>query len=263
MRVSLGKLVRRYVYGVRLGERRVSAIYHGDKLIWPTLSDTVYSAVLDVAAIEGTLAGAQFWHALEAVQKKGAEKDCYILMTAGGREYMLVDGFGRYDVAVWDGHATAVFGDNGPLSDELQAGDEVTLRLVVPESMTTKAASPGENQPFSQTWETRWLPGTTLVYSHYKGKKKVCPWANGSLTAAPSGKTYVVAPWHNHAGHKRSPYLVHVCNPAADLKPSYVDRLFTVNMQVGGASAISYCYMQFPKFAATIKVKVSAVTLHE
>lgn len=263
MRISLGKLVRRYVYGVRLGEQRVTAIYHGDKLIWPTLSDTVYSAVLDVASIEDTLQGSQFWHALEAVQKKGAAADCYILLTAGGREYMLARGFGRYDVAAWDGHATAVFGDNGPLSEALKAGDEVTLKLVVPETATTKAASPGQNVGFSHTWETRWLPGTTLVYSHYKGQKKVCAWASGKLTAQPSGKLYVTAPWHNHPGHGRPPYLTHVCKPDAGLVPSYADRLFTAAMQVGGSSGITYCYMQFPKFTATIKLKVSAVTLHE
>lgn len=262
MRISLGNLVRRYVYGVRLGEKRVTAIYHGDKLIWPTLSDTVYAAVLDVASIEDTLQGAQFWHALEAVRSRGAAMDCYILLTAGGREYMLVAGFGRYDVAAWDGHATVVFGDNGPLSEALRAGDEVSLKLMVPESTTTRVASPRQNVGFSHTWETRWLPGATLVYSHYKGQKKVCAWASGTLTAQPSGKLYITAPWHNHPGHGRPPNLVHICKPDAGLVPSYADRSFTADMQVGGSSGINYCYMQFPKFTATIKMRVSAVTLH-
>lgn len=263
MRVTLGKLVRKYVYDVRLGERKVMAVYHGDKLIWPTLRDTVYSAVLDTGAVEDALAGAQFYHALEAVRSKGAAQDCHILLTAGGRDYMLAAGFGRYDVAVWDGHATVTFGDNGPLAGALRPGDEVTLRLVVPERATPKAASPGENVGFSETWATRWLPGTTLVYSHYKGQKKVCAWANGTLTAEPSGMTYIVAPSHIHEGHKRLSHLPHTCKPAPDLQPSYADRRFTVSMRVGGSSGINYCYMQFPPFAATIRLRVSAVTLHD
>lgn len=263
MRISLGKLVRRYVYGVRLGERKVKAVYYGDKLIWPTLSDTVYSCVLDVAAIEGSLAGAQFFHALEAVRNGGVGLDCYVLMMAGGREYMLSKGFGRYDVAAWDGHATATFGDSGPLASALQVGDEVTLRLVVPESRTTAAASPGQNAGFSEAWETRWLPGASLVYSHTKGQKRVCPWAYGVLTAEPSGMTYVTAPWHNHPGHRRSSSLVHVCQPESWLVPSYADRVFRVHMDVGGSSTITMCYIQFPQFTSTIKMKVAAVTRHE
>lgn len=262
MRISLGKLVRRYVYGVRLGEQRVTAIYHGDKLIWPTLSDTVYSAVLDVASIEDTLQGSQFRHALEAVQKLGAAADCYILMNAGGREYMLARGFGRYDVAAWDGHATAVFGDNGPLSEALKAGDEVTLKLVVPETRTKMVASPGENTGFSETWETRWLPGTYVVYSHNKGQKKVCAYAFGYVTGHPSGKKYIEMPLHWHTGDDRA-LFVHLHQPDKNLVPSYADTLFKVSMQVGGSSAVYGCYLQFPKFTATIKLKVSAVTLHK
>lgn len=263
MRLTLGQLVRRYLYGVRLGERRVTAIYHGNKLIWPTLSDTVYSAVLDVPSIEHTLAGAQFWHALQAVQRNGASESCYILLNAGGRDYMLLArGFGRYEVAEWDGFATVVFGDNGPLASALKAGDEVTLRLVVPAFESDSYASPKENEGFNGTWTTRWLPGTMLQYSHYKGQKRVCSWASGEVRGRQSGTLYIAAGWHNHQGHGRWDNE-HAVEEVPGLVPAYADALFDVSMQVGGSSAITSCKLLFPPFAAAIKVRVSAVRRHE
>ena len=139
MRVTFGKLVRRYVYDVRLGERKVSALYLGDKKIWPTLRDTVYSCVLDVAAVEGALDWAYWLHALDAVGKLGASAECYMKLTAGGREYMLGSTFGGWYPAEYDGRATVVFGDNGPLWEKLQPGDVVTVqvRVVSPEVLLT------------------------------------------------------------------------------------------------------------------------------
>lgn len=261
MRVSLGKFVRRYVYGVRMGERRVAAIYHGGKLIWPTLSDTVYSAVLDVAGIEDTLAGAQFRHALEAVRKKGVSEACYILMNAGGREYMLSAGFGRYDVAAWDGHATVVFGDNGPLSEALQAGDEVTLNLVVP--TRTTALYEGEARcslPF--------LPDTCLNVWWSKGQKKVAAGRWFTVKGFPSGVVHFGG-LCDTSEHKRNTYVRVLPGNThkwfnAVYNGAFVpgDTGLEVSTGLSGSGLGGGVSFTFPKFTATIKMRVSAVTMH-
>ena len=67
MLVTCGDRVRRYVYDVRAGARRVRCVYLGDRLIWPTLSDTVGGVVLDTAGVEGSVDWGYWLHALDAV----------------------------------------------------------------------------------------------------------------------------------------------------------------------------------------------------
>lgn len=260
MRVTHGEKKRRYVYEMRLGEQRVARVYHGQQMIFPTLKDTLAGCVLDVVATENTLAGAFFEHALQAVTA-GASEGCHLLMDAGGRTFSLGAEYGRYPVAGYDGHGGVSFGEAGPLASALRVGDEVTLRLTVPARESESFKSPGQNVGFSETWAARWLPGTTMVYSHYKGQKKVCSWASGEVRGRQSGKVYIAALWHNHPGHGRWSNT-HAVSEVPGLVPDYADAAFDVSMQVGGSSGIVYCKLLFPAFSETLKMRVIATTRH-
>lgn len=259
MRLTLGKLVRKNVCGVRLGADRVAEVRHGEALIWPTLSDTISKCVLDVAEVEDTRDGAYLAHALGLLEEGKAS----IKVVCGGREYYVDAEHGRFDVAHWDGHGGLVFGDCGPLGEDLKVGDRVSLDLVVEEAEKSASyASAAENEGISEAWGCRWLPGTALVYSHYKGQKKRCSWAHGTVTGAESGLVYVAAPHHIHEGHKRETD-VHTVYPADGFEPDYGDTRFLVEMEVGGSSGITACYLLFPAFRRTLTLHVASVTYHD
>ncbi len=131
MRITNAALVRKYLYDARLGDTKAVALYHGDTKLWPTLSDTVYSCVLDVNEFTHSMEWAYWLHALAAVQSQ-CNAECYLKLTAGGRDYMLGATFGSWYKADFDGRATVTFGDDGPPAERLSVGDTVTIEARIP-----------------------------------------------------------------------------------------------------------------------------------
>lgn len=131
MRKTIGKYVRRYLYDKRLGDRRVVAIYRDGVKLWPTLADTICSCVIDVNALSGSIEWAYWLHALAAVQSQ-CNAECYLKLTAGGRDYMLGSTFGSWYKAAFDGRATITFADDGPLAEYLRIGDTVSIEARIP-----------------------------------------------------------------------------------------------------------------------------------
>ena len=270
MRITFGKLVRRYVYDVRLGERKVSALYLGDKKIWPTLSDTVYSCVLDVAAVEGALDWAYWLHALDAVGKLGASAECYMKLTAGGREYMLGSTFGGWYLAEYDGRATVVFGDNGPLWEKLQPGDVVTVQVRVPARELDVVQTPHENAEVSGVVDVPWLPGTGLSLRVTKGRKKSSAGVRFSVTGQPSGTVHIGG-FAQKNGHSRGSYygtayardmgVINGWTSAFNDSWASGDGKLIVWGEWYNAGS-GYLRLLFPGFAETLRFRVSAVTRH-
>lgn len=270
MRKTIGKYVRRYLYDKRLGDRRVVAIFRDDVKIWPTLSDTVYSCELDENEVSGSLDWAYWLHALDAVAKLGASAECYIKLAAGGREYMLGGTFGNWYVAEYDGRATVIFGDNGPLWDKLQPGDEVTAQLRVPARELEVVQTPHEDAEVSGVVDVPWLPGTGLGLRVNKGRKKRSAGVNFSVTGQPSGTVHIGG-FAQKNGHCRGSYYGTAY--ARDMRvingwTSAFDDVWAsgdVRLNVWGDwynSGSGYLRLLFPEFAETVRFKVSAVTRH-
>ncbi|MGN0869471.1 MAG: hypothetical protein ACI4O9_08130 [Akkermansia sp.] len=260
MRVTLGKTVRAFVYRAMLGDNRLQAICHGEEQIWPTLADTVRSCILDVAAIEGSAAGAYFAHALRQLELLGAASGRCVLVVAGGRTYSLNGELPGYDVVRYDA-GVLDFGDEGPCADALRDGDMVALRLVMPQRFSESFVSPSQNVGFERSWDECWLPGTVWQYAHWKGQKKVCSWASGYVDGVPSGVRYLTDPWHNHPGHWRGDSW-HSVVPVEGFVPDYNDRALRCHMDVGGSSGVSVCRLVFPAFYVSLNLAVASVTLH-
>lgn len=261
MRVTNGKRVRKYVYDVRLGDNKAAALYHGDEKLWPTLSDTVYSCVLDVNELEGSVNRAWWLHALDAVSK-GVGSECYMKLRAGGREYMLGTTFGDWYLAEYDGRATVVFGDNGPLWEKLQPGDEVIVELRVParESATVWAGNSVVGLPY--------LSGTRLRVQWTKGKEKKAAGCVFNVKGVPSGRVHYGG-WCDTSEHKRGlktrilPENTHKWRDAV-----YNDGMVTgdsaldVTVGVNGSGGGGRVTLLWPRFDKTIRFTVAAVTRH-
>lgn len=261
MRKTIGKLVRRYLYDKRLGDRKVVAIYRDDVKVWPSLSDTAYSMVIDVNELEGSVNRSWWLHALDAVSK-GAGPECYMKLTAGGRDYMLGKTFDNWYLAEFDGRATVVFGDNGPLMEKLHAGDEVSVELRVP----ARESAEFEGQCVCYLPH---LAKTRLRVVFHKGQKRrwagrrfrvtgqaggVVHWGGSCETSEHKrGKKTRVLPGNTHKWYN----AVHDDAMVAGETQLLIDTA-AIGSGIGGGLTFLW-----PGFTVTLRFKVSAVTRHD
>lgn len=150
MKVSLGQHKRKHVYDVLFGSKRVQRIMYGGKQIWPDVSGRVATLSIDMSTLDGTLDGAYWLHALEAVAS-GSNKDCYVKLRAGGRDYLLQTTYGTWKKAMYNAGVVDFLG-NGPASKSLQVGDTVEVTMVVPEITTSSIGGDKENYTKSARW---------------------------------------------------------------------------------------------------------------
>lgn len=263
MRKTIGKLVRRYLYDKRLGDRKVAAIYRGGVKVWPSLSDTAYSMVIDVNELEGSVNRGWWLHALDAVSK-GASSECHMKLTAGGRDYMLGNTFDNWYLAEFDGRATVVFGDNGPLMEKLHPGDEVSVELRVP----ARESSEFEGQAvcdlphltktqmrvvFSKGRERRWagrrfrVTGQAGGVVHWGGNCDTSEHKRGEKTRVLPGWT---KKWYNR---------VHNDAMVAGETQLNIDTT-AIGSATRGLGGVTFLW---PGFTTRLRFKVSAVVRHD
>ncbi len=255
MRVTNGKRVRKYVYDVRLGDNKAAALYRGDRKIWPTLSDTVYSCVLDVTAHEGGELWPYWLHALDAVGKLGASAECHMKLTAGGREYMLGSTFGNWYLAEYDGRATVVFGDNGPLADRLRVGDEVVVELRVPGRRVVIFNRAITGGSLEVDVHVPLLPGSVVGFSQSCAGKRNWSFGRLAVSGAPSGEELLAFRVDKQSRTWVTYSRVVQQVPAAD---SGWKAVFSLS----GSGYLRDGFVSYPAFARRVVFKVSAVTRH-
>lgn len=269
MRVTNGKGVRKYVYDARMGDDKLAMLCRGDRKLWPTLSDTVHSVVLDVAGVEGTSSWAYWLHALDAVAG-GASAECYIRLKAGGREYMLNSTFNRWTLARYDGQATVIFGDNGPLYDKLAVGDVVTAELRVPVRYGVRVSAE-PNLCAEADVHAPWLPGTSLNVEVIKGQKRVSAGCNYRLTGLPSGRVHIGGNAQKN-GHCRGTYAGVAFAQSMGVINGWVSQYYAgfvpgdtvLRVQnVSYNNASTSIQPVFPGFAVSVRFRVSAVIRHD
>lgn len=269
MRITQGSFRRRYLYDVRLGSRAVRAVYYGGRKIWPTLNDLAERVTV---AIPQGLEGAYWHHAIAmlngnyAFTEIGVQQPFSAYACIAGKWFNLV----RWDATLpafpLAGYeaGTLVLGDNGVPMADVAIGGEVLVQVSIPEHQTNSFESPDENVAVNQLWYTRFLPGTSFLYDHNKGQKRVCPWADGYVQGVKSGKMYFLAERHNHEGHYRADSTgLHWGTPVAyQNQPDYDDDTFRVVLNVWGSSRVKQCYMVFPAFARTFRFKITDIVRH-
>lgn len=267
MRITIGRFKRRYLYDCRLGCRRVVKKMKGGVQIWPTLPDLVRYAVLDVSPLEGTLEGAYWAHALDAVRSQSSESR-YMRLQAGGKSYHLLTSFGQYDVAGYD-HATLDFGDHGPLASRFGVGDEVEVRVQVPQREWPHLAY-GYWGASSMQYDVPFIPGMAVRVRVQKGRKKVSAGVSFWLRGVGSNAAHIVGNAQKN-GHCRGQYW-----GTAYAGPGWVIdgcvQSFS-NHYVPGDSGLSLGFQGYfggegegflvsPKFARVFRLKVVDVVRH-
>lgn len=249
------KVVRSAVCGVRLGTMRVERLMHGRELVWPTLSDTVAKAILDVPALDGTLEGAYWAYALGSLDAGGQ-----VFVRVGRREYVLDGEYKQYDRAHYDGAGGLEFGDNGPFMEDLQAGDEVEVHLVVPSRKSEVYRSDSICLPY--------LEGTDLIVTWHKGQKKVQAGRRFTVTGVPSGMVHFGGHCYTdeHKRHDQTRVLPGNTHKWAEAvyDGSFVpgDTSMDIDTEPTGSGGGGGLQFLFPDVEARFKVKVTGVIRH-
>lgn len=201
MRVTLGNRRRSYVYGIRIGETPVKRVMYGGGQIWPSNDDRVASLAVDMSSFPGTADEAYWLHALDAVENFSS-RNRYMKLTAGGRSYLVNSAYGTWNKAEYS-MGVFSFGDEGPLFQDVRAGDTVTVEAVIPDRYDTQfAVTASSGSGGSGEWSLPWLPGTRLWAQLDKWQKRVSSHADFTLKGLPSGTVHVAGNVHKN-GHNR------------------------------------------------------------
>lgn len=201
MRVTLGNRKRLYVYSIRIGETPVKRVMYGGRQIWPSNDDRAASLAVDMSFFPGTEDEAYWLHALNAVENFSS-RNRYMKLTAGGRSYLVNSVYGTWNRAEY-GMGAFRFGDEGPLFQDVRAGDMVTVEAVVPDRYDAQfAVTADSGSSGSGEWSLPWLPGTRLWAQLDKWQKRVSSHADFTLKGFPSGTVHVAGAVHKN-GHNR------------------------------------------------------------
>lgn len=256
MKVALNGKPQR-VTNVFGGNIRAVALYQGATKLWP--SDGNYAMGLRVELPQPGTPDYLYWlHVQLAMQgvDMGSSK-CYLRFTINGTYYYINSSPDGSSPLKMEGEVIQLTsGVRTLLADYI--GSTIPFEALIPARKGENYTSPSQNVGFSHTLLVPWLPGTSLTYSHWKGQKRVCSWANGNLVGMRTGKTYITAPWHNHPGHWRG-NSTHTYGAVEGLVPDYTAEPLRLSMAVGGSSGISECRLTYPGFNRVFNLTVKEV----
>lgn len=171
MRITYSEHKRAYVKDVRVGEQIVQKIMYNGVQVYPDNETRVTKIGLDMRWAEGTEDGVYWQYAL---RHSGETSGGSIKLILGDKEYE-----GVYEKGVF-----AFNGDDGPLLQEISAGDIATLKIYVPQR---KSSSWSKQSTGNYTWEEIWLPGSKVV-AKLSGRQRAmsaCS-ANARIESMPS-----------------------------------------------------------------------------
>lgn len=265
MKVTLGAQQRKFVYDVRFGERPVRRIMYGGLQIWPDETARVAKMSVDMSAFDGTLDGAYWLHAIDAVQA-GSNGSCHMLMRAGGRDYMIQTTYDSWKRAVYSAGNIDFLGD-GPMREKLRIGDRVTVKLVIPQRQTAYVKG-GQDGYMGYVWDNyeneNWLsceclptiPNTSVRGFFTKGQKKVST-GNRIIVIASTGQwlldRHIQQDGHGRGYHDRAYGTVGFCSGSTKTT------LRSVPHMARGAWG---AYMNSPAFNRTVEMTVTGLTYY-
>lgn len=202
MKAALGAIPDKYIYSAYLGEQPLASIYHGKEKIWPDNSQRVTRMTLDVATLEGTVNGAYWTLALDAVAT-GCKAQQFVRITAD-RVYNINNTYGTYAMAYYNGNGEIAFvGGQGPLARNVRPGTHIPVRLVIPSRDSIKIG--GTNNTTVSKDYPPCIPGSTVRGYFGKGRKKVSSGVRVKVEQLPSGQ--ILLDRHQQQnGHRRGDY---------------------------------------------------------
>lgn len=204
MKISHRNAAGKYIYDARLGERPLRAICLGGKQLYPDNAARIRLLRLDMGAWHGTVEGAYWRHALEAVSAASGPMQ-YIRLQAD-RSYQVQTTFGHYPLASCTDWSCFTFAaGEGPLVQNIRLGDSTSLRLQIPAFASQSiGGTQGDDSPVSHAYPAC-LPGTEVRCHFTKGQKRVSTGARVLMESRPSGAV-LLDRYHQKNGHCRGSY---------------------------------------------------------
>lgn len=243
-----------HVFG---GGERVTALYQGTQKLWP--EDGNYAMGLRVQLPQpGTLDYLYWLHTQMALNGADAGTPaCYLRFAVNGTYYYINRSPDGSPAMQMQGELIQLTnGTRAILADCV--GQTLAFEAVVPAKCSASFAGPGDNQGFSHSLLTPWLPGTSLTYCHSKAQKRVCSEASGRVYGMRTGMTYIDVPWHNHPGHWRGESW-HTHWGVPGLVPDLTGEALCLEMGAAGSSTILSCYLSYPAFYYVFNLAVKEV----
>ena len=157
--------MRRFVYGMAVGQQRVKRVMLGDQQIWPGNELRVRQLHLNMLPVTYG-ANEQYWlHAMDAVAAKSSP-DCYVGFNIAGREYRVRSTYSGYPLVQLE-YGVLDFGADGPLWEDVRVGDHLHVEVVIPARKSATYTDVVEAE-----CPLPWLRGTEATVQWHKGRKR-------------------------------------------------------------------------------------------
>jgi len=259
MRVTQGKYVRRFVYGMAVGQQKVKRVMMGGRQVWPGNELRVRQIILNMLPVTYG-ANEQYWlHAMDAVAAKSSP-DCYVGFNIAGREYRVRTTYGVYPLVRLE-YGVLDFGADGPLWEDVRVGDHLNVEVVIPARKSDTYTDVVEAE-----CPLPWLSGTRATVQWHKGRKK-----------KQAGVRWLIEGGHAHLGglnytdaHKRRTFYREV----PEDKHKWVERVqngamvsgvnsLKVTAQPHGAASEPGVTLRWPAFRKVFRFYITGVTKYE
>lgn len=190
MRISIGhNVANSYVRQVYLGEQSVTAIYKGEKMIFPDDEGMVKRLTVEIPEA-GTLDWVYWVHALSACTDLTSQSR-YMLVTAGGAQACLGGTYGIIPLVTLEGNTLIYGSGDGPALQDIQIGDMITVKAVIPAVNGIPTIAKGENTDVENTYSLPWIPSIKFSCSWGKGQKRASAGFRFVFTGLQSGVTHM------------------------------------------------------------------------
>lgn len=217
MRMNNRTMFRKYVRNADIGNAAVNEIWHGDTMIYPDNETLVKQLTVSVPAV-GTLEWAYWVHAVRGVTSRSSlyRKTAQLMLTAGGESWWCGDNrpTGLYRCSITEDGVLAFGTDQGPVAQDVNKGDTVTLKAVIPLTGDNPLQSYVQDASTNMEWTNPWLPGSKLYLQWGKGQKKKSAGVVYKLTGVSSGMQMLAGSGQKN-GHGRGELVSGYATPAA------------------------------------------------
>lgn len=217
MRMHNRTMFRKYVRNADIGSSAVNEIWHGEKMIYPD-NETLARKIQLKIPEAGTLEWAYWVHAVRGVNQDSSiyNATAQLSFSVGSETWWCGDNrpTGNYLAALTEDGILTFQTGQGPSVADLQSGDYITLKAVIPLTGDNPLQSYVQDASTSMEWTNPWLPGSKLYLKWGKGQKKKSAGVVYKLVGVSSG-TQMLAGSGQKNGHGRGEIVSGYATPAA------------------------------------------------
>lgn len=272
MRMHNRTMFRKYVRNADIGSTAVNEIWHGDTMIYPD-NETLVQKIQLVAPTVGTEEWAYWVHAVRGVTLNNNiySKSAQVSFTLGAETWWCGDNRPTKlpSVTLTEAGLITFKTDEGMPAADLQAGDYLTIRAVIPKLCDSVHNSWVEDAWSKAEWGNPFLPNTYLYLRWGKGRKKQSANVAYNIYGYPSGAR-LIGGWCQATGHGRGDRQGWAFPWACQVGESWNGKSGD-NIYIAGDTGITgqfqqkngcyymQAYIYYPAFTKDFRLKVKSV----